>query len=461
MIEELGGPQELDDVGNFSHGSYSLDVGYKSRAGYSMSYLSTWTAATTHGDTDGFAHLVDLGMPAVTRPADGDTDGYYKWNKAVLFGEQKRYSIMSGFNFGIGGWIYKASGGNVWQLLASRPSASALIIEARKLNNSLTTTTLTQVLSIDISAYAWGDTFFVNFDPKGSGRAAIHVHGATGSFGSPWIEYVFETTVTDGDDPSLPTVTATLTYTASNCSVTQTTDSAAQMQRFTGSYNKTVISVPTLYNGGPNYIGVAEESWDSPIYTTVGVSEVHTVETLRAMAVTYKKDGTRVVIGFRSASERHIPYETEIISITGHLVETYDGTTTLGYPVSQVFPVVVGQSVYWDLDILKITRDGVAASGYERRTDFDTVANTQTVSGTGQQSNGVWIQDDAGTKINLLTPNSCCIYKVASGNASMFAWASAEFGGTLSATAPDLLSGLKFCFDPESGSYNRRVVKWF
>jgi len=41
------------------------------------------------------------------------------------------------------------------------------------------------------------------------------------------------------------------------------------------------------------------------------------------------------------------------------------------------------------------------------------------------------------------------------------AWASADYGGTIAATAPDILSGVKFSFDPETGSYNRRIVKWF
>lgn len=461
MIEEFGNPQELEDVGNFSHGHYSLDTGYESRGGYAMSYLSTWTAATTHDPKDGYAHLVDLGMPPVTRPATEDPLGYYKWEKAVLFGEQKRYSIMSGFNFGIGGWLYKAPLGNVWHMLATRPDASTLKIEARKLNNSLTPTSLVQVLTIDISAYDVGDTFFVNFDPKGSGRAAIHVHSGTGLFNSPWIQYVFETTITGGDDPSLPTVTATLTYDGASSVVTRYVESTAQSLRFTGSYNKTVISTPTLYMGGPNYIGVAEESWDSPIYATYGVAAERTSETIKVLCVAYQKDGTRVTLGLRQATETHQPYEQEVTSISGHLVETYDGTTPLGYPVTQVWPTVVQESVFWRLYKLDLTRNGSAVSGFTRRIDYDNVANTQTISGTGQQTNGVWIQDDPATLIDLLTTNSCCIYKMASANANMFAWASADFGGTLAATAPDLLSGVKFSFDPETGSYNRRIVKWF
>jgi hypothetical protein len=464
LIEEFGDPRELEDVGNFSHGSYSLDTGYTSRAGYAMPYLSSWAAATTHGDSDGFAHLVDLGMPAVTRPATGEADGYYVWEKAILFGETKRYSIMSGFSLGIGAWIYKAPGGNVWQLLASRPSAATLIIEARKLNNSTVPTSLATVLSINISAYDWGQTFFVNFDPKGSGRAAIHVHSAVGSYGGPWIEYVFETTVTGGDDPTLPTVTATLTFDKNTCAVTRYTESAALMKRFAGLNNGTTISTPTLYNGGPNYIGVAEESWDSAInscYTTVGVAAVRTNETIRTLGVVYKKDGTRAVLGMREASETHQPYEQQVLSITGHLIETYDGTTTLGHPISQTWPVVVTESKFWRLRFLQLTRDGVPVAGYVRRIDYDNLAGTQTITGGGQQTSGVWVQDDPATIIDMLTPNSCCIYKLSSGNANMFAWASADYGGTIAATAPDILSGVKFSFDPETGSYNRRIVKWF
>jgi hypothetical protein len=461
VIEEFGDPRELEDVGNFSHGSYSLDTGYTSRAGYAMPHLSTWPAATTHGNTDGFAHLVDLGMPVITRPATAEADGYYVWEKAVLFGEDKRYSIMSGFNFGIGAWLYKAPGGNVWQMLATRPDASTLKIEARKLNNSTAPTSLVQVLAINISAYDWGNTFFVNFDPKGSGRAAIHVHSAVGSYSGPWIEYIFETTVTGGDDPTLPTVTAALTYDENNCAVTRYTESAAQMQRFTGAYNRTTISAPTLYNGGPNYIGTAEESWDSAIYTTVGVAEVRTNETIRTVGVVYKKDGTRVTLGLREASETHQPFEQQVLSITGHLLGIYDGTTTLGYPVSQTWPVVVIESKYWRLRFLQLTRDGVPVSGYVRRIDYDNLAGTQTITGGGQQTSGTWVQDDPATIIDMLTPNSCCIYKLSSGNANLFAWASADYGGTLAATAPDLLSGVRFSFDPETGSYNRRIVKWF
>ena len=88
-------------------------------------------------------------------------------------------------------------------------------------------------------------------------------------------------------------------------------------------------------------------------------------------------------------------------------------------------------------------------------------AGTQTITGGGQQTSGVWVQDDPATLIDMLTPNSCCIYKLSSGNAMMFAWASADYGGTIAATAPDILSGVKFSFDPETGSYNRRIVKWF
>jgi hypothetical protein len=460
LIEEFGDPRELEDVGNFSHGSYSLDTGYTSRAGYAMPYLSSLAAATTHGATDGFAHLVDLGMPAVARPETGEADGYYKWEKAILFGETKRYSIMSEFSLGIGAWIYKAPGGNVWQLLASRPTSATLIIEARKLNNSKVPTSLVQVLSINISAYAWGLTFFVNFDPKGSGRAAIHVHSAVGSYGGPWIEYVFETTVTGGNARTLPFVTATLTFDKNTCAVTRYTESAALMKRFAG-YARTTISAPTLYNGGPYYIGVAEESWDYAGYTTVGVAEVRTNETIRTLGVVYKKDGTRAVLGMREASETHQPFEQQVLSITGHYIATYDGTTTLGYPISQTWPVIVAESKFWRLRILQLTRDGVPISGYVRRIDYDNLAGTQTITGGGQQANGVWIQDDPATIIDMLTPNSCCIYKLSSGNANMFAWASADYGGTIAATAPDILSGVKFSFDPETGSYNRRIVKWF
>lgn len=459
MIEEFGDPRELEDVGNFSHGSYSLDTGYTSRAGYAMPYLSSWADATTHGATDGFAHLVDLGMPAVTRPATGEADGYYVWEKAILFGETKRYSIMSGYNFGIGGWLYKAPAGNVWHLLATRPDASTLKIEARKLNNSGTPTSLAQVLTVDISSYDWGTSFFVNFDPKGSGRAAVHVHSGTGAFVSPWVHYIFEMTVSGGDDPSLPTVTATLAYDGSSSVTTRVTWTGPLELIEDIAY--TTISEPALYNGGPNYIGVAEQS--CAIATTTGTNpNLKTNETIRVLAIAYKKDGTRIVIGLRQAVETYSPYlGGHIISVTGNLVSTYDGTTSLGYPVSQVWPVVVGENKFWRYYKLELTRDGVAVAGFAQTIEHDSLANTDTITGTGQQTGGVWLQDDPSVLIDLLTPNSACIFKKPSADAYLFAWASADFGGTLAATAPDLLSGKKFCFDPETGSYNRRIVKWF
>jgi hypothetical protein len=121
----------------------------------------------------------------------------------------------------------------------------------------------------------------------------------------------------------------------------------------------------------------------------------------------------------------------------------------------------VTESKFWRLRFLQLTRDGVPVAGYVRRIDYDNLAGTQTITGGGQQTSGVWVQDDPATIIDMLTPNSCCIYKLSSGNANMFAWASADYGGTIAATAPDILSGVKFSFDPETGSYNRRIVKWF
>jgi hypothetical protein len=462
VIEELGNPQALDSFGNFSHGSYSLDVGYKSRTNYSMPHLSSWTAATTHDDKDGFAHLVDLGMPVVTTPTAFETQGYFMWNKAILFGEQKRYSIMSGFNFGIGGWLYKAPLGNVWHMLATRPDASTLKIEARKINNSLTPTSLVQVLTIDISGYDWGTTFFVNFDPKGSGRAAIHVHSGTGAFGSPWVNYIFEMTVADGDDPSLPTVTATLAYDGTSSVTTQVTWTGPLTLINTGNFNKTTISEPTPLYGGP-YIGVAEQSWDSVIYTTDNSEpNLKANETIRVLAIAYKKDGTRITLGLRQAVETYIPYSGgHVLSITGNYIATYDGTTVIQNPITTTWPVIVSENKWWRYYKLELTRDGVAVAAFAKTIEYEGTPMTETTSGTGQQSNGVWLQDDPSVLIDLLTTNSACIFKLASGNASMFAWASADFSGVLPAATPDLLSGKKFSFDPESGSYNRRIVKWF
>lgn len=472
LIEGFTAPGEFNEVGNFSHGSYSLDVGYRSRTNKAMAYLADWPAAMAHGDHDGWAHLVDLGAPAVTTPPAWDNAGLHKWHKAIFFGEEKRYSVMSGWSLGVGGWIYKAPQGDVWHLLASRPDAATLRVETKRLMHG--TNQFSQVASVDISAFNYGSTFFVNFDPTGSGRAAIHCHAQTGALNSPWIEYVFEATVSGGDDGALPSVVLARTFNAADCVVTELVESSAPALRWDGLWNTQVLSEATTSFPSGTMNGVYEVEYLSPIYSdNVGVQTWRSNETRRALAVVYKKSGQRAVLGLRQASEFHHNdgYVTQVLSWSGTLKRVYDGSGN--QPVESYLPAINWERRHRLLSKVELTLDGVKVAGFERREEVVTsylddisaanqvVGSSTTISGSGQQANGVWLQDEPSLTIDLLTPNSACLFKLVASNVNLFAWASADFAQTLSATAPDALDRKRFSFDPETGQYDRRIVQWF
>ena len=483
MIHGFGACGSLDELGNYSHGHYSLDVGYVSRASRAMPHLAAFPVTAVHDVFDGYSHLVDLDMPPVTTPSDWAFDGLYRWNKAIFFGDLKRYSISGNWHLGIGGWIYKSPAGLLWHMLAVRPDSATLLIKTKPLSQS-TAGTFETLVTIDLSNYAVGDRFFVNFDPKCSGRAAIQCHAVYGEFMTPWLEYCFETTVTGGDHLNdLPVVayekTVDILDNAKN-GMTQGVFYSGALQR--GPSISLTYEDNTTTGPGPNYYVTGNYFYTyTPVYTNmVGEYSYRSVKVERVFAIAYKKTGERSVFAYRNRTDLFFP-GLEVVSVNGHTTVYWDGTTSFNYPTSTEPPeppTMNLRKTSISTKALDLLVDGVPVVTFKQETDNtcygiqtctagpvqdNTVlpAGGATVSGDAQLASGVWLWNEGTTRIQMLTPNSFGIMAEVSSAWKIYAWASADFNGKPGVLTPDQLTAKKFSFDPESGQYSRRIIKWF
>lgn len=480
IIHGFGACGSFDEIGNYSHGHYSLDAGYVSRAAYAMPHLAAFPVTEVHDVFDGYSHLVDLEMPAIATPNAWATAGLFRWNKAIFFGDLKRYSISGNWHLGIGGWIYKSPAGLLWHMLAVRPDSSTLLIQTKPLSQS-TAGTFTTLVTIDISGYQVGDRFFVNFDPKCSGRAAIQCHAQYGEFMTPWLEYCFETTITGGDLlTSLPVVAYQKTFdildNAKN-GMTQGLFYSGALQRtpsITSSYVDNTTTGPP-----PNYFVTGDYfyTYTAGYANIAGEYSNRSNKIERVFAIAYKKTGQRSVFAYRNRTDLFFP-GLEVVSVNGNKTVYWDGTTTINFPTSQTAnPTMNLRKVQINTKALDLLVDGVAIVTFKQETD-NTRTSVQTVTtgpvqdnttppgpapvtGDSQLASGVWLWDEGSTRIQMLTPNSFGIMAEISNAWKIYAWASADFSGKPGVLTPDQLTAKKFSFDPESGQYNRRIIKWF
>lgn len=211
MIDE-GAPQlgTLRAVGNFWHGYYSTTAGWRSRAGAVMPGFTPNALATGRLDINQpDAHLLDFGMPAVETPEHEAALGMERWNKAVLHGSEKYYSILSAKNFGAGGWPYRAPDGTTFFLQADTVAASGIYTLRIKAGRLTTAFTAPATIVATITLPASGGVDTVNFSPDGS-RAAIHSYDSE-YLGSTQhntvVRWIFDATVSGGSAEALPSVT--------------------------------------------------------------------------------------------------------------------------------------------------------------------------------------------------------------------------------------------------------------
>lgn len=217
---------ELLTFGNVWHGSCDATAGFRTRAGVAMPYVtkrvsmpssvfygSTINWRTSAGVSD--AHLIDFGRPSLTTPDEDAAAGKHWWNKTILFGDVKSYSVLAnGDGFGPSGWPYKASDGRTWFLDARYIDdrtlgvyAKPLVLKSTLADTFIVPTVLVASISLptDSSGYPLAGDVFANFDPTSGEHAAIHSWCA----GGMWI--VEATLIGGTSSDSAPTVSLSLT----------------------------------------------------------------------------------------------------------------------------------------------------------------------------------------------------------------------------------------------------------
>lgn len=223
MIDDA--PEALAEVvayGNWWHGHHDTVDGFVSRSGVHQATLNASAAALTQKNRLGYdAHLVDFDQPETTTPDEELALGMLRWNKAILFGTEKYYSILSAWNFGVGGWPYRAPDGSVWHLQARIDSPSTVGVYGNVLRIDVTapsvllaTFTVPTTGSADLGwAQSWDEGgvsgITVNFNPKTGAQAAAHRYG--------WYKlpvWILEFAISGGSFTSVPTIAGTVTFDA-------------------------------------------------------------------------------------------------------------------------------------------------------------------------------------------------------------------------------------------------------
>jgi hypothetical protein len=325
MINNVGEPlTEISAFGNWWHGSVSTANQFKNRAGMTLlsgtnGFLPNTDALNANGSD---AHLVDFDLPTLTTPTDDIAIGLERLNKAILFGGQKFYSICGIFQFGSGGWPYRAPDGSVWHMEAEKISSGQLGIYAKRLRNHAGgTRSLVLELAVPHYSSVHGEApvgVAVNFSPKGGDKAAVHSWFSTHP--TTIVCFIAELVVTGGDNNSLPSVSGSVTHDLSSALI------ESVLGDFVTYSTKGVVWVPhptPPVDGGYYTSRVPDGS--SYIYTVeFTVADISSDTTKRAWinhyicAVVYGREGGRQELSWRS----------EEILLNWHC---YDASTTGTY----------------------------------------------------------------------------------------------------------------------------------
>lgn len=226
MIDDS--PEALAEViafGNWWHGSYRPGEGFFSRSGVAQAILNASSVANTQRNVVGRdAHLVDFDRTVVETPAEESAIGMERWNKAILYGKDKYYSILGSFNLGAGGWPYRAPDGFVWHLQARYFAPSTVIVFGNVLRSDITVPSV-QLAEIEVpaddttSTWSWQtktdgvSPLTLNFNPKGGAQAAAHRYGP-----QKVPMWIVEFSVSGGSATTPPVVSAAVTFNRSSAS---------------------------------------------------------------------------------------------------------------------------------------------------------------------------------------------------------------------------------------------------
>lgn len=210
---------ELVAFGNLWHGGYSESGGFISRAGIRQNFLNQSDVANDHKDAPGYdAHLVDFGMPELVTSEEEAAAGMEWWNKAILYGKDKYYSILSTWGLGESGWPYRSPDGSVWHLQARitgtdilkiygdliRMDRTSPTIEIASFDLPLSTGTVMSLQTYDEASIS---SVTVNFNPKSGANAAIHQYGR---YRVPM--WILEVEVSQGSYEMPPTISGEFTF---------------------------------------------------------------------------------------------------------------------------------------------------------------------------------------------------------------------------------------------------------
>ena len=442
---------ELVTVCNPYHGSYDAIGGYISRYDVPIGRLSTDSAAATHasGMPRGY-HRVDFGMPEITLPQEMIDLGLDMWNKTLLFGRDKFYSVANtSARFQEGGWPYKAPDGSVWRMRGLIAAGYAKVygepLTAAGLSGAAPSVELASIavtiVSPSIPCTSTGITE-VNFSPKGGDKAALHIFGVgngTNGSGNHLALVVVEASLSGGDETTPPSVTLTQTFGQTAASVYEYeyvgkewgTNGNPPLQ-FPNWGNTTSQSPTTAdevltepqYQDQSGYAYVpyeraddlCTESYYVGLYSTLGpvmgAADKHHAYVRVLCFVGYNKNGERVVVDH--VGEARSDAVVEVVSISDGLGKVYmrshdyGATWALDNPIIQqkiTSPVYVWKYIETQFENYGYRRNGVYVASATQKSVVNTYEFTHGAAGITVTPSQVIVTDIHPTITNGTPPD--------------------------------------------------------
>lgn len=465
MLDDGLPPLEaLDAFGNFWHGKYDNLAGWVNRTNKEIPFLAeNATAAANVLRLGCDSHLVDFGMPNLTTPDTEAAIGMERWNKAILFGVDKRYSITGAFEFGIDGWPYQCPDGTVWHLKAKHittvtPATLGIygvVLDPFELDEP------SLLLTTAVIPSQRNGLPIVNFSPKGGNAASIHNYR-----GGYELNYLVDVSVSGGSAIEPPTVLWTLVY-----------DGSSRLIRDTYTYNYTPDYQGVTGLGNPHVVdryryaqNDNENVWEirqrdlltGTVSASAGSPTGYTQIVEYAVAVVYGANGDRQLLSFG----REDTYRTE-----DALGELTDQGAKQGFAVwygvnsfpsissADLLAIQLNSGRYkltrstFEIEAYFIARNGIRAC--EMRTQsvktdtipmrFDyngaypsengaQIEGTPQHSGNGWNSSDVSVLDIATLRMDFSATNICVMWNET--NDTMYGWVAPDYAQTYGAISP-------------------------
>ena len=468
-VVELGA---VEAIGNWLHGSWKTGVGFRNRAGAAFDASVLGVNETTYVTVQGNdAHLVDFDMPVVTTPAAEIALGLERWNKAILYGLEKYYSIRSARAFGRGGWPYKAPDGSVWRMLATA-SANLVTISATRLRDDFAGTMT--VIGTFAVPDPQGRAIWVNFSPKGGNKAAVHAD--IGYAGLNYVKYVLEVELTGGNAGALPAVTGSVTIDETNrWSGTEGYEDITPVPVYVDTaYSESATTTDGNYWYMTRTFQVASYANESP-----GSEAINNA----VFAITYAADGTRNVLSYYlSSGQKRIVSDFTTNHVTSYRAPYnqpgwWDATSTSGTTTYKAVRTV------WDkfefrrngvtvCQLLIEASEGTGLDGYVTidYTSIPTWGNTSYVAipevkiGNGWDASGNSIFAGMNSiDVEMTAGNAVCLIGRAYQLTRVAMYIGADFQGvrTHGNLADYATDAPRIAFNPVTGEFDPLTIRYF